>query len=109
MFVSGISLDNPIVVSCGSGVTACILALVWNLPCLSWILPCICKAIPNDILFYRGSIELGSTMFQFMMDHGRNGKHNQILITQKLPPLLKIPNSEKATFPCPGAFSLDCQ
>jgi len=47
----GISLDHPIVVSCGSGVTACILALVWNLPQLSWILPCICEAISNNILF----------------------------------------------------------
>ncbi|KAK8461647.1 hypothetical protein SEVIR_1G074400v4 [Setaria viridis] len=56
---AGISLDHPIVVSCGSGVTACILALVWNLPCLSWILPCICKAIPNDILFLQGLYRIG--------------------------------------------------
>jgi len=51
-------------------------------------LPGTSKAIPNNISFYRGSTGLESMMFQFMMDLGQNGKHNQIPITQKLPLLL---------------------
>uniref|UniRef100_A0A0A8Z8D1 MST1 n=1 Tax=Arundo donax TaxID=35708 RepID=A0A0A8Z8D1_ARUDO len=49
-------------------------------------------------------------MFQFMMDLGQNGKHNQILITQKLLPLLKITNSEflMDTVIASEVLSLDC-
>ncbi|VAI44248.1 unnamed protein product [Triticum turgidum subsp. durum] len=54
----GILLDHPIVVTCGSGVTACILALA--------------------------SIESVSMTFQFTTDLGQNGKRSPIMITQKL-------------------------
>lgn len=108
---SGISLDLPIVVTCGSGVTACILALVWNLPCSSWIHQALAKQ-SLIIFFYRGSTGLEDKMFQFMMDHGQNGRHNQIPITQKLLLLLvKLTSFEKDQYKFEhlGPFSLDCQ
>lgn len=50
-------------------------------------------------------------MFQFMMELGQNGRHNQIPITQKLLLLLvKLTSSEKIIqFEHLGPFSSDCQ
>jgi hypothetical protein len=59
-------------------------------------LPGTSKAIPNNLSLYRGSTGLEDMMFQFMMDLGQNGRHNQIPITQKsLLLLVKLTSSEK--------------
>lgn len=84
--LSGISLDQPLVTSCGTGVTACVLALVrlsvsWSLeiyfPNGKW-------CFYNFFSHFRAFIASAKLMSRYMMDHGPNGAPIQTLQLQLL-------------------------
>lgn len=84
--LSGISLDQPLVTSCGTGVTACVLALVrlsvsWSLeiyfPNGKW-------CFYNLFSHFRAFIASAKLMSRYMMDHGPNGAPIQTLQLQLL-------------------------
>lgn len=91
-YAVGISLDKPIVTSCGTGVTACILALVsrtyyfspFDDPCMTDILylgfdfVLAQRSFSNFVHLCRACIDLGRLMFQSMMVRGQNGEGIQM-------------------------------